>query len=217
MTWNNVQPPCNTCVHCAQSSQDHRNHQCSTIPHVAYFHSQVAVLRQLLSMFLANFAISRTADINKTTSVCLLISETDVRTIDFDLPCSGDGGIPHHSNVIRLHKPIRMMPVPLVLCRAQPDQSGYCYYYYIIIIIIIIICCCCCCCCCFKYDKPKEHNNFIDIILRISQPYYNQFKKKITIIIIIRTPNYVYLKIYQLHCIIASNSSCRQLTYAQHN
>ena len=112
MTWNNVQPPCNTCVHCAQSSQDHRNHQCSTMPHAAYLHSQVAVLRQLLSMFLANVAISRTADINKKTSVCLPISETDVWTIGFDLPGSGDGDIPHHSNVIRLHKPIRMMPVP---------------------------------------------------------------------------------------------------------
>ena len=73
MTWNNVQPQCNTCVHCAQSSQDHRNHQCSTMPHAAYLHSQVAVLRQLLSMFLANVAISRTADINKKTGVCLPI------------------------------------------------------------------------------------------------------------------------------------------------
>ena len=72
MTWKNVQPLCNTCVHCVQSSQDHRNHQCSTMPHAAYLHSQVAVLCQLLSMFLANVAISRTADINKMTSVCLL-------------------------------------------------------------------------------------------------------------------------------------------------
>ena len=86
MTWNNVQPPCNTCVHCAQSSQDHRNQQCSTMPHAAYLHSQFAVLRQLLSMFFANVAISRTTDINKKTSVCLLISETDVWTIGFDLP-----------------------------------------------------------------------------------------------------------------------------------
>ena len=115
MTWNNVQPPCNTCAHYAQSSQDHQNHQCSTIPHAAYLHSQVAVLRQLLSIFLANVAISRTADINKKTSVCLLMSETDVWTIGFDLPGSGDGGIPHHSNVIRLHKPIRMMPVSSAL------------------------------------------------------------------------------------------------------
>ncbi len=129
---------CNTCMHCAQSSQDHRNHQCSTMPHAAYLHSQVAVLRQLLSMFLANVAISRTADINKKISVCLLISETDVWTIGFDLPCSGDGGIPHHSNVIRLHKPIRMMPVPLVLLY---------YYYYIIIIVVVVV---------VKHDKPKN-------------------------------------------------------------
>ena len=112
MTWNNVQPLCNTCVHCAQSSQDH---QCSTMPLAACLQSQVTVLRQLLSMFLANVAVSRTADINKKTSVCLLISETDVWTIGFDLPCSGDGGIPHHSNVIRLHNPIRMMLVPSAL------------------------------------------------------------------------------------------------------
>ena len=105
---------CNTCVHCAQSSQDHRNHQCSTMLHAAYLHSQVDALCQL-SMFLANVAISRTADINKKTSVCLLISETDVWTIGFDLLGSGDGGIPHHSNVIRLHKPIKMMQVPSAL------------------------------------------------------------------------------------------------------
>ena len=115
MTWNNVQPLCNTCVHCAQSSQDHRNHQCSTMPHPAYLHSQVAVLRQLLSMFLANVTISTTADISKKTSVCLLISETDVWTIGFDAPGNGDGGIPHHSNVICLHKPIRVMLVPSAL------------------------------------------------------------------------------------------------------
>ena len=66
-------------------------------------------------MFLANVDISRTADINKKASVCLLISETDVWTIGFDLPGSGDGGISHHSNVIRLHKSIRMMPVPSAL------------------------------------------------------------------------------------------------------
>ena len=74
------------------------------MPHAAYLHSQVALLRQLLSMCI---------------SVCLLISETDVWTIGFDLPGSGDGGIPHHSNVIRLHKPIRMMPV-LLVCRYAP-------------------------------------------------------------------------------------------------
>ena len=111
--------PCNNCVHCAQSSQDHRNYQCSTMLHGAYLHSQVSVLRQLLSMFLANVAISRTADINKETCVCLLISETDVWTIGFDPPGSGDGGIPHHSNVICLHKPITIKPencVYIILC-----------------------------------------------------------------------------------------------------
>ena len=95
----------------------HWNRQCSTMPHAAYLHSQVAVLCQLLSMFLANVAISRTADINKEdkTSVCLHISETDIWTIGFDLLGSGDGGIPHHRNVIHLHEPIRMMPEPYSL------------------------------------------------------------------------------------------------------
>ncbi len=60
-------------------------------------------------------AISTTADINKKTNVCLLIFETDVRMIGTDLPRSRNGCIPHHSDVIRLHKPIRMMPVPSAL------------------------------------------------------------------------------------------------------
>ena len=66
-------------------------------------------------MFPANVAISRAADINKKTSVCLSISESDVWTIGFNLLGSGDGASPHYSNVIRLHKPIWMMPVPSAL------------------------------------------------------------------------------------------------------
>ena len=81
--------------------------------HVAYLHlQQVAVLCQLLSLFPDDVAISRTADINKKTSVCLFISETDVRTIGTDFLSSRDGRIPYLSDVVRLHKPIRMMPVP---------------------------------------------------------------------------------------------------------
>ena len=38
-----------------------------------------------------------------------------IRRQGFDLPGSGDGCIPHHSNVICLHKPVRMMPVPSAL------------------------------------------------------------------------------------------------------
>ena len=76
---------------------------------------QVTVFRQLLSLFPGNVAISRTADINKETSVCLLISETDVRTIGTDLPSNRNGSILHHSDVVRLHKPIMMMPVPSAL------------------------------------------------------------------------------------------------------
>ena len=118
MTWNNVQPPCNTCVQC---SQHHWNNQCPTLPHTAYLHSQVTVLRQLLSLFPGDVVISRTADINKKTSVCFLrsvcrlISEADVKKIGTDLLRSTDGCIPHHSDVVRLHKPIRMMPVPSAL------------------------------------------------------------------------------------------------------
>ena len=102
MTWNNVQPPCNTCVHCAQSSQYHGNHLGSTLPHAAYLHPQVAILGQLLSMLPTDVAIGRTADVNEKAGVSLLVSETDVRSVGFDLPCSGDGRIPHHYDVIRL-------------------------------------------------------------------------------------------------------------------
>ena len=89
-------------------------------------------------MFLANVAISRTADINKKTSLCLSISETDVWTIGFDLLGSGDGGIPHHSNVIRLHKPIRTMPVPSAL-HCNPKMATKINPRIIIIIIIIVV------------------------------------------------------------------------------
>ena len=68
MTWNNVQPPCNTCMHCAQSSQYHGNHLGST------FHMRLTCTRR--SPYLANF------------SAC---------------------------SVIRLHKPIRLMPIPPAL------------------------------------------------------------------------------------------------------
>ena len=100
MTWNNVQPPCNTCVHCAQSSQYHGNHLGSTL---AYLHPQVAILGQLLSMLPIDVAIGRTADVNEKAGVSLPVSETDVRSVGFDLPCSGDGRIPHHYDVIRRH------------------------------------------------------------------------------------------------------------------
>ena len=111
VTWNNVQPPCNTCVHCAQSSQHHGNHLGLTFPHAAYLHPQVTVLCQLLSMLPTNVAIGKTADINEKAGVSLLVSETDVRSVGFDLPCSGDGRIPHHHHVVRLHKPIRLICV----------------------------------------------------------------------------------------------------------
>ena len=131
MTWNNVQAPYNTCVHCAQSSQYHGNHLGPTLPHAAYLHPQVAILCQLLSMVPTDVAIGRTADINEKASVSLLVSETDVRSVGFDLPCSGDGRIPHHHDVIRLHKPIRLMTVPPVshwnlkmLTNVRVDDEG---------------------------------------------------------------------------------------------
>ena len=96
-----------------QSSQDHWNHLGLTLPHSAYLRPQVTVLCQILSMLPANIAIGRTAGINKKTRVSLLVSETDVR---YDLPCSGDGCIPHHYDVAHLCKPIRLMPVPPALC-----------------------------------------------------------------------------------------------------
>ena len=96
VTWNNVQPPYNTCVHYAQSSQYHGNHLGSTLPHAAYLHPQVAILGQLLSMLPTDVAIGRTADVNEKAGVSLLVSETDVLSFGFDLPSSGDGRIPHH-------------------------------------------------------------------------------------------------------------------------
>ena len=76
MTWNNVQPPCNTCMHCAQSSQYHGNHLGPTLPHTAYLHPQVTILCQLFSMLSTDIAIGRTADINEKAGVSL-VSETD--------------------------------------------------------------------------------------------------------------------------------------------
>ena len=108
----------------------------STLPPAAYLHPQVARLGQLRSMLPTDVAIGRTADVNEKAGVSLLVSETDVRSVGFDLPCSGDGRIPHHYDVIRLHKPIRLMPIPPALhwnlklptkhysCCARPDQSG---------------------------------------------------------------------------------------------
>ena len=45
----------------------------------------------------------------------MFIPLTDVRSVGFDLPCSGDGRILHHCDVIRLHKPIRLLPIPPAL------------------------------------------------------------------------------------------------------
>ena len=73
------------------------------------FTLQLTVLNQLLSLFPGDVVIG------KKTSVCLLISEADVRTIGTDLFSSGDGCIPHHSDAVRFHKPIRMMLVQSAL------------------------------------------------------------------------------------------------------
>ena len=99
-------------VCCAQSSQYHGNHVGPTLPHAADLHPQVAILCQLLSMLPTDVAIGRTADINEMAGVSLLVSETNVRSVGFDLPCRGDGRIPHYHG---LHKPIRLMPVPPAL------------------------------------------------------------------------------------------------------
>ena len=45
----------------------------------------------------------------------LLVYEADVRSVGFDLPCSGDDRISHHHDVVRLHKASRSMPVPSAL------------------------------------------------------------------------------------------------------
>ena len=35
--------------------------------------------------------------------------------VGFDVPCIGDGHVPHHHDGVCLHKPIRLMPVPPAL------------------------------------------------------------------------------------------------------
>ena len=52
-------------------------------------------------MLPTDVAIIRAADINEKTGVSLLVSETDVMSVDLDLLCSGDGGIPHHASRCR--------------------------------------------------------------------------------------------------------------------
>ena len=94
------------------SNTYHGNHLGSTLPHAAYLLPQVAILGQLLSMLPTDVAIGRAADVNEKAGVSLLVSETDVRSVGFDLLCSGDGRIPLHYDDIRLHKPIRLMPIP---------------------------------------------------------------------------------------------------------
>ena len=94
VTWNNVQPPNNTCVHCAQSSQYHRSHMGPILPHAAYLH-----LRK--SPYLANFSRVR-----QMSSWLALIFLTVGMVISH---------ITTMSSVSRIHKPIRLMPVPPVL------------------------------------------------------------------------------------------------------
>ena len=71
--------------------------------------------RQLLSMLPTDVAIGRTDDVNEKAGVSLLVSETDARSVGFDLLGRGDGRIPYHYDVVRLHKPIRLMPIPPAL------------------------------------------------------------------------------------------------------
>ena len=113
VTWNNVQPPCNTCVHCTQISQDHGNHLGWTLSHMAYAHPQVAMLCQLLSMLPTNVAVDRS--LISIWQVLAFLSLRHVQLVGFDLRCSGDGRIPYYHDVVRLHKPIRLMPIPPAL------------------------------------------------------------------------------------------------------
>jgi hypothetical protein len=62
---NRIQPPRNTCVHCAQRSHDNRNIATCGL------HQQVGLLRQVV-LLSVGVAIGRTA---KKTDVILLISD----------------------------------------------------------------------------------------------------------------------------------------------
>ena len=99
----------------SKTTKTRRNYLGPTLPHAAYLYPQVTILCQFLSMLPTDDTIGRTADISKKTGVSLPVSQTDVRSVGFDLPCSGDGCIPQNKDVVHLHKPIRLMPVPLAL------------------------------------------------------------------------------------------------------
>ena len=62
-------------------------------------------------------AISRTADVTEKAGISLLVSvsETDVQSVGHDFPCSRERRTPQHHDVVPLHKPITLMPVPLAL------------------------------------------------------------------------------------------------------
>ena len=106
----------NTCVHCAQHSQHHWNNQCPTVP-CGLPSAASHCVRQLFSLFPGDVAISRTADINKKTQVFVLLflKQMSGRLALINLFSSRDGCIPHHSDVVHLHKTIRVMPVPSAL------------------------------------------------------------------------------------------------------
>ena len=104
MPWNDVQPPCNHCLRTLWPTlptpleQPVCNATCGLPPHAS------RCKLQLLSLFPGDVAIGRTAD---------------VRMIGTDLVSSMVAGwlydIPYHSDIVRFHKPMRMMPIPSAL------------------------------------------------------------------------------------------------------
>ena len=86
-------------------------------------HCDMQLTFTLRSLYFVNFSacfLAMLPSVGQLISIrrqvfVFVISETDVRTIGNNLPSSKDDCIPHHSNVVRLHKPIMMMPVPSAL------------------------------------------------------------------------------------------------------
>ena len=84
---------------------------------VRHFHMRLISTRK--SPYFANFSAcflptlpSVGQLISMRRQVLAFLSLRHVRSVGFDLPCSDDGRIPYHHDVVRLHKPIRLMPVP---------------------------------------------------------------------------------------------------------
>ena len=85
-------------------------------------HCHMHLISTLKSLYFANFSRCFLTTLPSSgqlmplrKQVLAFLSLRHIRSVGCDLPCSGDGRIPYYHDVVRLHKPIRLMPVPLAL------------------------------------------------------------------------------------------------------